>query len=185
MHFSKPLSIEQHLTGDIQLCPSKSHPLNEICAHCVCLYRGLTVRRRVCGSLKACNSVSLQGVRLLEDVARWGAEKMFPTAAGAKDTAAPKPMDSFLKSCDSLSERLPPDTLSALVAIADSTRADSGIRALEAKDTAAVNGNGYASDAGSAKALQVGPALEGASIREWQPGECRDCEDSGFDGGEY
>lgn len=136
------------------------------------------------GLLRACNDVPLQGARLLEDVARWGAENMFSTAVGAEDTAASQPMNSLPKSCGSFSEKLSQDALSALVAIADGTRKESGMRALEAKDTAATNCNGFAPDAGGAKALQVAPALEGASIREWQPGECRDCEDSGADGGE-
>lgn len=33
--------IEQHLTENVQFCPSKSHPLIEIYAYRVCLYRGL------------------------------------------------------------------------------------------------------------------------------------------------
>jgi hypothetical protein len=84
-------------------------------------------------------------------------------------------------------EELTNDALAALVAIADSTRTVASAPLVKAEEAAraAANGNGHARDTNKGRELLVGPALEGASVREWLPGEFRDSDDSGGHAGDF
>lgn len=66
IHLSKHTLFEQHLSGDLQSCPSRSHPLIKTFAYRVCLYRGLTVHWTVQISTWALTAVNKAWLRLAD-----------------------------------------------------------------------------------------------------------------------